>query len=129
MTSYVVDDAAVVAGLGAGNESQRRELSRLVHDALNGGPSLHVPALCLAAAASVRPTIADHFALLATHAVVGAIDVPGLAAGQLADMVADHPGLGFAAAHAASEAILQGSMIVTTDAERYAGVPVLVGEL
>jgi len=27
---YIVDDAALVAGLAAGTESQRRELSRLV---------------------------------------------------------------------------------------------------
>lgn len=124
MTGYVVDDAAIVAGLGDGTEAQRRELSRLIHDTLDGGPPLHLPALCLAAAATVRPDIADHVAWLVTDASNGAVDIRGLAAGQLAEVVAEFPGLGYAAAHAASEAIADGSIILTTDAARYADVPV-----
>lgn len=119
----------MVAGLGQGNEYQRRELSRLVHDALAGGPSLHVPALCLAKAAGVRPAIAEHVALLMMDASDGRIDVAGLTGGELAGVVAEHPGLGIAAAHAVAEAMRQRAMIVTTDASRYEGVPVTVGEL
>ena len=123
-TAYVVDDAAMVAGFGAGTEVQCRELSRLIHDTFDGGPPLHVPALCLAAAAAIRPAIADHIALLVTGATNDAIDVRGLMAGQLAALVAEYPGLGNAAAHAVSEAIASASIIITTDPGRYANVPV-----
>jgi hypothetical protein len=124
VTGYVIDDAAIVAGLSAGTEVQRRELSRLVHDSLDGGPQLHVPALCLAAAVAVRPAIADHVAWLVTDTLAGAVDVRGLASGQLVEIVGQFPGLGYAAAHAASEAMTDGSIIVTTDAGRYVDVPV-----
>lgn len=124
MNTYVVDDAALVAGLAAGTESQRRELSRLLHGALEGGPSLHLPALCLTAAAIVRPAIADHVAMLVTHTITGAVEIRGLTGGQLAGLVAEHPGLGYAGAHAASEAMRHGSVVITTDAARYADIPV-----
>jgi hypothetical protein len=123
-TAYVVDDAAMVAGFGAGTEVQSRELSRLIHDTLDGGPALHVPALCLAAAAAIRPAIADHIALLVTSAMNNAIDIRGLTAGQLAALVAEFPGLGNAATHAVSEAMASASIIITTDPSRYADVPV-----
>ena len=129
MTGYVLDDAAIVAGLGDGTEAQRRELSRLIHDTLDGGPALHLPALCLAAAATIRPAIADHVAWLVTDAMGGAVDVSGLAAGQLAELVAEFPGLGYPAAHAASEAIAGGSIVLTTDAARYTDVPVIATAL
>jgi hypothetical protein len=61
--------------------------------------------------------------------VTGAVDVPGLAAGQLAAVVGEHPGLGYPAAHAASEAMSDGSIIITTDIARYADVPVVATAL
>jgi hypothetical protein len=129
VTAYVVDDAAVLAGLAAGAESQRREFSRFLNDAHNGGPSLHVPALCLAAVAGVMPTAADHVAILVAEASGEAIDIPGLAAGQVGPIMAEFPGLGLAAAHAASEAISREAILITTQAARYADVPVDVTEL
>lgn len=40
MTGYVVDDLALIAGLtGTGSELHRRELSRLLHGAIDGGPT------------------------------------------------------------------------------------------
>jgi len=124
VTGYIVDDAALVAGLGAGTESQRRELSRFVDGALDGGPHLHITALGLAAAVIVRPAIADHVAMLVTSGPAGPFEIRGLRGGQLARIVSEHPGLGFAAAHAAIEAISDGSIIITTDVARYADVEV-----
>ena len=58
MTTYVVDDLALVAGLAnMGQEHHRRELSRLLHGATTGGPALDVPACCLVAAAVERPAL------------------------------------------------------------------------
>jgi hypothetical protein len=129
LTGYVIDDAAVIAGLAAGAEAQRRELSRLLHSAYDGGPSLHIPALCLVAVAGLQPSLADHIAILVTEAANGVVDIPGLAAGQINHIVAEFPGLGLAAAHAASEAINRDAIIVTTDAERYNDLPVHAIEL
>ena len=60
MTGYVLDDLALIGGLAeAGNEHYRRELSRLWHGAIDGGPTLDLPALCLTAACVVRPAVAE----------------------------------------------------------------------
>jgi hypothetical protein len=38
VTGYVLDDLALIAGLaGTGSEHHRRELSRLLHGAIDGG--------------------------------------------------------------------------------------------
>jgi hypothetical protein len=45
VTGYVLDDLVLTAGLaGTGREHHRRELSRLLHGAIAGGPTLDVPA-------------------------------------------------------------------------------------
>ncbi|HET6211555.1 MAG TPA: hypothetical protein VFE14_01650 [Micromonosporaceae bacterium] len=63
MTGYVLDDLALTHGLLAeGTEHQRRELSRLLRDAFDGGPPLDIPAMCLVTAASARPVLAEHLA-------------------------------------------------------------------
>jgi hypothetical protein len=50
VTGYVLDHLALTAGLTEqGSQYHRRELSRLLHDALEGGPPVSVPAICLAA--------------------------------------------------------------------------------
>ena len=55
--------ALVAAQLSA---SGRRELSQLLTAATDRGPTIAVPALCLATAAIRRPAIADHLADLVT---------------------------------------------------------------
>ena len=63
MNGYVVDDLALGAGLvGTGSEHQRRELSRLLRGAIDGGPTLDVPALCLAEVTAARPAVVGHLA-------------------------------------------------------------------
>jgi hypothetical protein len=63
VTGYVLDDLALTAGLaGGGSERHRRELSRLMHDAAAGGPTLKAPALCLAATSAMRLAVAAHLA-------------------------------------------------------------------
>jgi hypothetical protein len=79
VTGYVLDDLALIAGLaGAGSEHHRRELSRLLHGSIDGGPTLDIPALCLTAAGMVRPAVAGHLADILAAASVGVIDVSGL---------------------------------------------------
>jgi hypothetical protein len=77
----------------------------------------------------VLPSAADHIAVLVAEASGQVIDIPGLAAGQIGPVMAEFPGLGFAAAHAASEAVKREAIIITTQATRYADVPVDVTEL
>ena len=124
MIAYIVDDAVLVAGLAAGTESQRCELSRRVHGSLDGGPPLNIPAVCLTAAFAVRSAIAEHAAMLVTDSPAGVVEIRGLAGGQLAGIIAEYPGLGYPAAHAVSEATRDGAVILTVDVDRYAGVPV-----
>jgi hypothetical protein len=122
---YVVDDAALVAGLGgSGTEAQRRELSRLVHASFDGGPPLSVPALCLASAVAARPAIADHTSMLVAQAPASAMEIRGLVGGEIAEILGEHPALGFAGAHAVSAATRSGAVVITVDCDRYAGVPV-----
>ena len=52
MSGYVLDHHAVIAGLaGTGSEHHLRELSHLLALAIDGGPTVVVPALCLAVTA------------------------------------------------------------------------------
>jgi protein-L-isoaspartate(D-aspartate) O-methyltransferase len=74
VSGYVLDDLALSAGLvGTGGEHHRRELSRLLRGAIDGGPTLDVPALCLAEAAAARPALARHLADIIAVAPAGAI--------------------------------------------------------
>jgi hypothetical protein len=68
MTGYVLDELALTAGLAAGSEHHRREFSRLLSGAIDGGPGLDLPALCLAEATAGRPAIGGHVAELIAHA-------------------------------------------------------------
>ncbi|HET8684125.1 MAG TPA: hypothetical protein VFM54_19965 [Micromonosporaceae bacterium] len=124
MSGYVLDELALVGGLaGAGSEHQRRELSRLLRGAIEGGPALDIPALCLSAAAAVRPTIADHVAEIVVAVPAGTIVVSGLTrTSHLDALMALVPGLGWPATHAAARALTTGLPILTVDADRYVGV-------
>ncbi|BCB82265.1 hypothetical protein GCM10022251_46900 [Phytohabitans flavus] len=118
---YVLDDLALVAGLGgASGEHYRRELSRMIHRAAEGGPMLDVPALCLAEATTARRSIAEHVADLVATAPPGAVAVrefvrdAGLDAARTA-----HTLLDWAGTHAAQRALATGHPIVTLHPERY----------
>ena len=87
MSGYVLDDLALVAGLtDKGEEHHRRELSRLLISAVDRGPSIAVPAMCLAHAALFRPAIIDHLADLVAAPSTG----PGRAGGPVPDSEEDH---------------------------------------
>jgi hypothetical protein len=125
MTGYVVDDLALTAGLAStGSEHHRREMSRLLRDAIDGGPAIEIPALCLTAAAAVRPEIVGHLAELIATAPAGTIEIRGLRRTARLDMLRDHhPRLGWPGTHAAFRATTS-RPIITLDAGRYRGVPV-----
>jgi len=126
VTGYVLDHWALTAGLaGAGSEHHRRELSRLLRGAIDGGPILAVPALCLTAATALRPTIADHLAEIIVAAPPGAIDVCGLTrSAPLETLRASYPGLGWPATHAAAHAVATGLPVLTLEPTRYHGVAI-----
>ena len=124
MTTYVVDDLVLTAGLAdLGQEHHRRELSRLLHDAMAGGPGVDVPACCLVAAAVVRPALADHVADLMAAAPPGAINICGLSRILRLDSVRrfhrDHT---WPTAHAAVHALTARLPLVTIEPMRYAGL-------
>jgi hypothetical protein len=123
MSGYVLDDLALIAGLtDEGAEPHRRELSRLLVAAIGHGPTIAVPALCLAAAAVRRPAVAAHLADLVTGGPAGAIEIIGLArTADVAQMRGEHPTISWPALHAASTATATRVPIVTTDVDRYAG--------
>jgi len=126
VSGYVLDDLALIAGLaGTGSEHHRRELSRLLHGAIDGGPALEVPAFCLTAAALVRPVLFDHLADILAAAPPAAIDVCGLTRTSHLDALrAFRPGLGWPATHAAAHALTTGLPVLTVDADRYTGLGV-----
>lgn len=126
MNGYVVDDLALMAGLvGRGSEHQRRELSRLLRGAIDGGPTLNVPALCLTEAAELRPAVTRHLAEIIAAAPSGAITVCGLTrSGHLDELRASKLELDWPATHAAIHALASGLPILTVDLHRYGGVPV-----
>lgn len=121
MSGYVLDDLALVAGLTTdGEEHHRRELSRLLIAAIDRGPTIAVPALCLATAAVRRPAMAAHLAELVTGGPPGAIEIIGLArTTDVAQLRTEHPGISWPALHAASTAIAGRIPVVTTDPARY----------
>jgi hypothetical protein len=124
VSGYIIDDLVLIAGLvGTGSEHQRRELSRLLHGAIDGGPGLDLPALCLTAAAAVRPGVADHVSQIVAVAPPGVILVSGLTRIDYLDaLVALRPGLGWSATHAAVRALATGRAVLTIDPDRYAGI-------
>lgn len=118
---YVLDDLALVAGLGGtGDERHRRELSRMIHRATEGGPVLDVPALCLTEATTARRSIAEHVADLVATAPPGAVAVRELVrdAGLDTALTIDRP-LDWAGTHAATHALATGHPVVTLHPERY----------
>jgi hypothetical protein len=123
---YVLDDLVLTAGLaGTGREHHRRELSRLLHGAIAGGPALDIPACCLAAAALIRPALADHLADILAAAPPGAINITGLTrTSHLDTLRASHPQIGWPIAHAAAHAQTTGRPLLTTDPHRYADISV-----
>jgi hypothetical protein len=131
MTSYVVDHTALIAGLaGFGTESERREMSRLLVDAIDGGPPLAVPAACLAVAAAVRPALLDHLAGLLAEASPGVIELSGLDRTGELDQLRRRPLVpDWAAIHAVLRALQDGSYIVTTSAGAYDDLPVQISPL
>jgi hypothetical protein len=104
-----------IAGLaGTGSERERRELSRLLHGAIDGGPTLDIPALCLADAGSTRPGLAKHLAEIVAAAPAGAIGVSGLIrTGHLNALRAFRPDLAWPATQAAAQALATGSPVLT----------------
>ncbi|MBE1485672.1 hypothetical protein [Plantactinospora soyae] len=128
MTGYILDDLALSTGLTpVGSEHHRRELSRLLRAAIDGGPTLDVPALCLTEAATSRQALAGHLAELIAAAPPGAIDLCGLTRTDHLDTLRiNHPELSWPAVHAANHALSTGLPILTPDATRYTGVPVNV---
>jgi hypothetical protein len=126
VSGYVLDDLALSAGLaGTGSEHHRRELSRLLRGAIDGGPSLDVPALRLAEATATRPALAGHLADLIAVAPAGAIDICGLSrTGYLDSLRQQNPRLEWPATHAAVLALSTGLPILTVGSDRYGGVAV-----
>jgi hypothetical protein len=131
MTGYVLDHLALTAGLAvSGWEHERREVSRLLRSAIEGGPSLDVPALCLAAAAGVRPAVASHLADLVSSCHPGAISVSAPYRTPALDAVRDaFPRLDWPAAHGVAVATGTSMPLLTTTRDSYAGVPVEVLDL
>jgi hypothetical protein len=128
VSGYVLDDLALGAGLiGTGSEHHRRELSRLLSGAVDGGPSLDVPALCLAAVAALRPALTDHLAEIIAVAPPDAITVSGLSRSTVTDRVrVTHPQLSWSATHATVRALATRLPILTVDPDRYRTIAVTV---
>jgi hypothetical protein len=123
---YVLDDLALVAGLGGtGTDHHRRELSRMIHRAATGGPVLDVPALCLTEATTARRSIAEHVADLVVSSPPGAVAVRELIRDAgLDDVRTIAPALDWSRAHAALRALATGHPIVTMHPDLYRGFPV-----
>jgi hypothetical protein len=126
VSGYVLDDLALSAGLaGIGSEHHRREVSRLLRGAIDGGPRLDVPALCLTAATVMRPALADHLADIVAAAPPDAIKVSALARSAVLDTLRmTHPHLGWPGTHAAMHALVGRLPILTLDSDRYRGVAI-----
>jgi len=122
VTGYVLDDLALTAGLDEfSEEHHRREFSRLLRDAIDGGPGLAIPALCLAGAAVVRSAIADHIAAIVAVAPPHAVDVIGFARTErLEQFRSDHPYAAWPVVAAAVHAMAAGWPVLTTHLGRYA---------
>jgi hypothetical protein len=128
---YVLDDLAVVAGLGEhGTEHHRREFARLLVGAVDGGLAVACPAICLAIAGQTRPAIVAHLAQLVATCPADAITLPGLTRTGTLDAIRDmYPHLDWPAVHAVTTALSRASLLVTTDPTRYDGIPLDVIDL
>jgi hypothetical protein len=118
----ILDHTALAAGLGLDSPpTARQALSQLLHAAVEGGPRLIVPALCLAAAASERAGLAEHLAALLAQAPPGAIEVRGLLRDARLDaaqvLLPERPWPVLHAVHCC----LTGSPVVTADPGAYLG--------
>jgi hypothetical protein len=131
VSGYVLDNHAVVAGLaGTGSEHHRRELSRLLSAAIDGGPTVAIPALCLAATAATRPAVTGHLGDLIASTGNGVITIPGLERTATLDAVREvYPRLDWPAVHAVTVAIATAEPLITTQPSVYDGVPVDVLDL
>jgi hypothetical protein len=126
VSGAVLDDLALAAGLGGtGTEHERHRISWRLHTATQGsGPSLILPALCLAAVTGIRPAAADHIAALVATAPPGTLQVAGLARTSQLDAVRDtFPALSWAALHAVSCALDADVPLITNRPQDYTGVP------
>ena len=128
MSGYVLDDLALTAGLaGGGSERHRREFSRLVSGAIDGGPAINLPALCLAAVTALRPAVIGHLAELIAHAPAGVISIGSFTrTDRLGALRALETRLPWPALHAADHAVATSAFLITTDTRRYDGVPAAV---
>jgi hypothetical protein len=126
MRGYVVDHLALTAGLtDTGSEHHRREMSRLLHSAIDGGPPLIIPAVCLAATAGVRPVIATHMTVLLADAPSGAIEFSALIRTPVLDALRiTFPAIDCPTTHAALQAMDSNAPILTTTPLVYVGIPV-----
>ncbi len=131
MSGYVVDHFAFTAGLAdSGNERQRSELSRMLVGALEGGPALAVPALCLAVSSGVRPAIVAHFAEIVAGSPEGAITITAFERTAALDAVRrSFPKPSWACAHAVVTALALETPLLTSTVGEYAGVPIDILEL
>jgi hypothetical protein len=128
---YVLDHHAVIAGLaGAESEHHRREVSRLLASAIDGGPAVAVLALCVAATASVRLAVLGYLTDLIISTGPDVITIPGLERTPTLNAVRQvHPKLDRPAARAVTVAITTAAPLITTDPAGYADVPVDILEL
>jgi hypothetical protein len=102
-------------------------MSRLLSSAAFGGPVLHVPALCVAAAAAQRPAIGDHLADLLADARHDAIGISGLLRSEQMDLLRRaFPRMPWPATHAALTAQTTDLPLVTVDGSAYVRVPIAV---
>lgn len=131
MSGYVLDHHTLAAGLaGTGSEHHRREVSRLFESAIDGGPTVAVPALCLAVTAGLRPAVTGHLADLIASTAPYVITVPGLQRSATLDAVHDtYPHLDWPAAHAVTIAMATTSSLVATAPPTDTGIPVDVLDL
>lgn len=118
MIEVLLDDSAMLS-LGAGYPA----LSGFIDDAAAGRAALAVPALCLAAAESARPGIAEHIAMLPVH--IEPLELSeSIAIGALINAGADWRIAHAAAAARPSAAHPAGRIVLSTAGTRYHGTGV-----
>jgi hypothetical protein len=126
VSGAVLDDLALAAGLaGTGTEHERHRMSWRLHTATQAsGPSLILPALCLAAVTGIRPAVADHIAALVASAPAGTLPIAGLIRSTQLDAVRDtFPALSWAGIHAVSCALDADVPLITNRPKDYTGIP------
>jgi hypothetical protein len=131
VSGYVLDHHAVIAGLaGTASEHHRPEVSCLLSAAIDGGPQVAIPAVCLAATAATRPAVTGHLADLVASIGRGVITVPGFERTPTLDAVREvRPDLDWPAAHAVTVTIAMARPVITAAPSVYAGVAMDVLDL